>query len=154
VERSRVDDDAVVRFVVRDSGIRISSGKVDKIFEPFAQEDQTTTLNKGGTGLGRTISKHLCQLMGGDISLDSIEGKGSTFYAPTLKDLGTTAFIGIHTVIALGRCWGRSSDESLPDDPSSQRRRFVSRLRSLLKHTLEKGLHVLPGILIGLCMIT
>jgi hypothetical protein len=64
---------------VSDSGIGSPPEKIDHVFEEFSQADETTTRDYGGTGLGLPISKRFCQLMGGDITLESTVGKGSTF---------------------------------------------------------------------------
>jgi len=64
---------------VKDEGIGISKEAQNKIFNAFEQADNSTTREYGGTGLGLTISVKLSKLMGGNISLDSIEGKGSIF---------------------------------------------------------------------------
>jgi len=68
-----------IRMSVSDSGIGIPPEKIDHVFEEFSQADETTTRDYGGTGLGLPISRRFCQMMGGDITLESTVGKGSTF---------------------------------------------------------------------------
>lgn len=65
---------------VSDTGIGIPADKLEKIFASFSQVDASTTRKYGGTGLGLTISKHLSEMMGGNISVTSEENKGSCFY--------------------------------------------------------------------------
>ena len=68
-----------VRMSVSDSGIGVPPEKIDHVFEEFSQADESTTRDYGGTGLGLPISRRFCQLMGGDITLESTVGEGSTF---------------------------------------------------------------------------
>ena len=68
-----------VHFSLRDTGIGIPREKWDKIFEGFSQQDSSTTRKFGGTGLGLSISRSLVRAMGGEIHLQSQEGKGSEF---------------------------------------------------------------------------
>jgi signal transduction histidine kinase/NO-binding membrane sensor protein with MHYT domain len=66
-------------FAVRDTGIGMSQDQVDKVFAAFTQADNSTTRQYGGTGLGLTITKKFCEMMGGTITVDSEPGMGSLF---------------------------------------------------------------------------
>jgi two-component system sensor histidine kinase RpfC len=83
VRVTRMDGDettAQVRFEVIDTGIGIPHDVQDKIFDTFAQADESTTRKYGGTGLGTSISKQLIELMGGEIGLQSSPGQGTRFW--------------------------------------------------------------------------
>ncbi|MBE7555418.1 MAG: hypothetical protein HS126_30580 [Anaerolineales bacterium] len=66
-------------FRISDTGIGMTAAQVDRLFEPFSQAENSTTLKYGGTGLRLVISRRLCQMMGGDIIAESEPRYGSTF---------------------------------------------------------------------------
>jgi len=68
-----------ITFAVSDTGIGMTEKQLGRIFEAFAQADSSTSRRYGGTGLGLVISRHFCQMMGGDITVTSQPGIGSTF---------------------------------------------------------------------------
>lgn len=81
LEALRQADAMAERLVINviDTGIGMSAEQIGKLFQPFVQADSATTRKYGGTGLGLVISRKLCRMMGGDVTLQSVPSKGSCF---------------------------------------------------------------------------
>lgn len=77
--RVSAEPEGFVRVQVTDSGVGMTPEQVSRVFKPFSQADESTTRRFGGSGLGLTISQRLARLLGGDISVASEAGVGSTF---------------------------------------------------------------------------
>jgi signal transduction histidine kinase/DNA-binding response OmpR family regulator len=81
LELEEEDENRILLHIkVRDTGIGIPEHKLETIFEPFKQAEQSTTRRYGGTGLGLSICKKIGNLMGADLWVDSVLGKGTTFH--------------------------------------------------------------------------
>ena len=74
-----LNGDDVFVFRVRDTGIGMSPEQLSRLFQPFMQAESSTTKRFGGTGLGLAITKHLAELMGGSVTVESELGRGTTF---------------------------------------------------------------------------
>jgi signal transduction histidine kinase/DNA-binding response OmpR family regulator/HAMP domain-containing protein len=116
-----------VCFRVSDTGIGMTAEQLGRLFQAFSQADASTTKRFGGTGLGLTITKHFCTMLGGDVTVESTPSKGSTFII-TLpdQDAASAAVTSPATVAAAD---GRATVLVVDDDPS---------VRGLLTKTLEK----------------
>jgi len=136
--RERRDAEDWVVFSVSDTGIGIGENKLEKVFEEFSQADDSTTRDFGGTGLGLAISRRFCRMMGGDITVQSEPGKGSTF--TTELPARIDAMQAVRTAVESERQVASPRQESVEqpvpghpilivdDDPHS---------RDLLRKTLE-----------------
>jgi CheY-like chemotaxis protein len=92
-----------LRIAVSDSGIGIAPNRLEDVFESFQQADNSTTRRFGGTGLGLTICRNLARAMGGDITVVSTAGQGSTFTLDLPLALAAGAAVGSGDVASGGR---------------------------------------------------
>ena len=113
--RETTDDGDSLVFAVSDTGIGMTPEQLARLFEAFTQADAATTRRYGGTGLGLALSRRLCRLMGGDVTVESQEGRGSTFTVrlpahvtvaaeepPAAPEPGAPAALpGAHTVLVI-----------------------------------------------------
>jgi len=120
------DDRVTIRFSVTDTGIGIPPDRMELLFQSFSQIDSSTTRKYGGTGLGLVISKKLCEMMGGQIGVTSVESKGSTFW-----------FTAVLEKQPIGRKFETIASENLRgirilivDDNATNRRVLEEQLRS------------------------
>jgi adenylate cyclase len=121
------EDNAQISLRVSDTGVGMTKEQLSRLFEAFSQADASTTKRFGGTGLGLAITKHFCTILGGDVTVESSPGKGSTFTI-TFPDHGVAPALGQTPVVAPAAD-GRATVLVVDDDPT---------MVSLLGKTLEK----------------
>jgi signal transduction histidine kinase/DNA-binding response OmpR family regulator/HAMP domain-containing protein len=122
------EDNLRVCFCVSDTGIGMTKEQLGQLFESFSQTDASTTKRFGGTGLGLAITKHFCTMLGGDVTVESTPGTGSTFTIK-LPDQGIVPAAVESPAPAAVMADGRATVLVVDDDPT---------VRSLLAKTLEK----------------
>jgi adenylate cyclase len=132
--RREIDGREWIEIAVADTGIGMTPAQMEKLFQEFSQADSSTTRKYGGTGLGLAISQRFCQMMGGDISVQSEPGRGSTFTIRLPANI-----IGIDTAAAAPEAtpWTRTTATShdaplivvVDDDPTGREvvARFLER---------------------------
>ncbi len=76
-----VGQETLLDISVKDTGIGMEPAQAESLFEPFVQADASTARKYGGTGLGLAISRQMCRLLAGDLTVESVTGKGSIFHA-------------------------------------------------------------------------
>ncbi len=119
-------DQLELGFEVKDTGIGIAEDKLSKLFKAFSQVDSSTTRKYGGTGLGLAISEKLVELMGGEISVESVLGRGTVFRF-TIKTQVSIASIPTYLTCNMSGLEGRKI--LVVDDNSTN--------RNILKAQLE-----------------
>jgi signal transduction histidine kinase/DNA-binding response OmpR family regulator/HAMP domain-containing protein len=122
------EDNSRVCFRVSDTGIGMTKEQLGQLFQAFSQTDASTTKRFGGTGLGLAITKHFCTMLGGDVTVESTPGTGSTFTI-RLPDQGVVLAAAESPAPAAVMADGRATVLVVDDDPT---------VRSLLAKTLEK----------------
>ena len=88
----KTENNIELEFSVSDTGLGMTKEQMDHVFEAFTQADTSTTRRFGGTGLGLAISRKLVQLMGGQMRVDSLPGKGSTFKFNAFLNIAKTTY--------------------------------------------------------------
>ncbi len=122
---AKTDSDVMLRFSVQDTGIGIPADKIGLLFNKFTQVDASMTRKYGGTGLGLAISKQLAEKMGGQIGVNSQEGKGTEFWFTARLALQSDKDCAKRISAQL-----RSKRILVVDDNASNRKILISRLTS------------------------
>jgi len=127
-----------VNFTISDTGIGMDTGQVEKLFKSFSQVHSDNIQKYGGTGLGLAITKRICEMMGGDIFVESKPSEGSTFsvHLPAVMPVPETATITLPSIPKPAKDSAESASESqeniilvIDDDPM---------IHNQMKRTFEK----------------
>jgi signal transduction histidine kinase/DNA-binding response OmpR family regulator len=134
-----------LEFEVRDTGIGIPKDKLERLFKAFTQVDASTTRKYGGTGLGLVISEKLVALMGGEISVHSVSGEGTTFVFTMQTAASTTPVLNYVHFNAEGLL---GKNILVVDDNRTNRRILEAQLeqwkfRPVLAHSGEQAMKIL-----------
>ncbi|HMI68207.1 MAG TPA: response regulator, partial [Cyclobacteriaceae bacterium] len=132
-------------FEVRDTGIGIPEDKVAGLFKAFSQVDSSTTRKYGGTGLGLVISEKLVGLMGGSISVESRQGKGTTFHFTITAGVSVKS---IPTYVTSSMTGLEGKKVLVIDDNSTNRTILKNQLENwklvaVLAHSAKEALEIL-----------
>ncbi len=141
------------RFDISDTGIGMTPDQLARLFEAFTQADASTTRQYGGTGLGLVISRKFCHMMGGDITVQSEHGRGTTFTVELPVDVSSHGIqrvqvfeekIAAEPLTAVGKEDFRSTILVIDDDPDARdlmsRVLFREGFRPVLASSGEQGL--------------
>ena len=134
---ARADGADVLVFDVTDTGIGISPAQIERLFEPFVQGEEGTTRRFGGTGLGLSITRRLAQAMGGDVSVSSKPGEGSTFHVaiPAEEAAETSAAPTPDRAATTGQ--GKKAGRILVAEDVETTRYLLKSMLSSMGHTVE-----------------
>jgi CheY-like chemotaxis protein/anti-sigma regulatory factor (Ser/Thr protein kinase) len=143
--RKNVGGRDYILFRVTDTGIGLNAEQIVKLFQDFTQADASTTRKFGGTGLGLALTRRFCQMMGGDVTVQSVSGAGSVFTINLPANVGepmieqTADEVDAEVTTPLPQEWGEGHAQQLPpvgscvlviDDDPTQREligRFLSK---------------------------
>ena len=144
VAREVVDGRDSMVFAVGDTGIGMTPEQVSRLFEAFSQADAATTRRYGGTGLGLALSRRLCRVMGGDVTVESIAGRGSTFTIRLPAEVAETVAEPAPPAEATGQWAGSAGTVLVIDDEAAVRdlmQRFLTKegFRVVTAHGGEEG---------------
>jgi signal transduction histidine kinase/CheY-like chemotaxis protein/HPt (histidine-containing phosphotransfer) domain-containing protein len=118
------ENSMTIRFEVNDSGIGMTPGQLEKVFEPFIQADDSVTRKFGGTGLGLPITKSIIEMMGGELGVESMLGFGTRFNFTLAFDLAGE-HTAVHKAVPLGLEKPSFSGEILICEDNSLNRQVI-----------------------------